>query len=142
MILLAEDSEDDVFMLRRAFKTAAIADDMHVASDGKKAIEYLDPSGPFADRAKAPLPRFVLLDIQMPLFTGLEVLEWIRGTGAYKRLPVIMLTSSSQPDDIRRAYDLGANSYLVKPSNLQQLALMAAALKEYWIDLNQPAPKD
>lgn len=140
MILLVEDSEDDVFILRRAFNAASILAPLHVAVDGAQAIQYLSGQNEFADREKHPLPNLVLLDIQLPHFTGLEVLEKIRRPGLVKRVPVIMLTSSSQPNDMRRAYDLGANAYLVKPSNLQQLATMAAAIKAFWIEHNQVAP--
>ena len=136
-LLVVEDNHDDVFLLQRAFKRAGLSVPIHVARDGREAMHYLRGEGDFRDRARYPLPIFVLLDLKLPFFTGLQLLEWIRDEPALKRLPVVILTSSSQPSDINRAYDLGANSYLVKPSSIDLFERLAGGVKLYWLELNQ-----
>ena len=135
-ILLVEDSPDDVFFLQRALKSRNIETPLHAVGDGRQAMNYLSGAGPFADRAAHPLPRLVLLDLQLPHYTGLEVLAWIRSQPGVKRLPVVIFSSSRQASDIARAYDLGANSYLVKPTDVAELGRIAEALCRYWLQLN------
>ncbi|PTY08635.1 two-component system response regulator [Opitutaceae bacterium EW11] len=135
-ILLVEDNSDDVFFLRRALKTKGINAPVEVASDGRAAMAYLGGSGKFADRTKHPLPRLVLLDLQLPYFTGLQVLGWIREQAALKRLPVVIFSSSSQARDIDSAYALGANSYLVKPTDVAELGRIIEAIRIYWLETN------
>jgi two-component system response regulator len=140
-ILQIEDREEDDFLLRYAFKNAGVENPVQVAVDGQEAIDYLDGNGKFADRAQFPFPALVLLDLQLPRVTGLEVLEWIRRQPALKTLVVIVLSSSIHEGDIRRAYELGANAFLVKPSSTETLADMSAALKHFWLAHNTfPAP--
>ena len=137
-ILHVEDRPDDVFLLRYAFKTAEIKNPVHVAEDGQQAIDYLAGKGGFTDREKYPLPRLTLLDLQLPEKPGLEVLEWIRKQAGLRSLIVIILSSSVYEGDLRRAYELGANAFLVKPSSTQTLAEMCRALKDFWLVHNHP----
>jgi CheY-like chemotaxis protein len=100
-----------------------------------EAVEYLRGDGPFADREKHPLPDLLLLDLKMPRKNGFEVLEWVRQQPGLKRLPVVVLTSSMQDLDINRAYELGANTYLVKPANYEALVDLVKTLIQYWLTL-------
>jgi CheY-like chemotaxis protein len=136
-ILLAEDNEDDIFLMQRALKGAHIANPLHIVEDGQQAIDYLAGRGQFADREKHPFPAIVFLDLKLPLKSGLEVLEWIREQPELRNLVVLILTSSSEPSDLRRAYHLGANSYLVKPPTVNQLLDLAKAFKWYWLEFNR-----
>jgi CheY-like chemotaxis protein len=134
-ILLVEDNPDDVLLLKRAFKKAGFAHALQIASHGEEAVDYLAGDGRYADREKHPFPALMLLDLQLPRRSGHEVLEWLRGQDDLKRLPVVVLTSSREPTDINRAYDLGANSYLVKPVSFDALLEMVQILERYWIAL-------
>ena len=136
VILLVEDNEDDVFLMKRALKEAGIANRLLVAEDGEQAIDYLSGAGDFGDREKFPLPMIVFLDLKMPRKSGYDVLKWIRGNEALKALVVVMLTSSEEPRDISRAYREGANSYLVKPPTGDDLVGLAKAFKLYWLERN------
>lgn len=135
-VLLVEDSSDDALLIQRAFRKAALAAPTRV-EDGEAALAYLAGEGRYADRAAHPIPALVLLDLKLPRKSGLEVLEWLRAQSTLRRLPVVMLTSSRETGDIARAYDLGANSYLVKPVAYEDLARMIAALDLYWLRLNE-----
>lgn len=132
-ILHVEDNPDDAVLVAMAFRKAGVAAKLEVATDGNKAIAIL--SGALSN----PPPSCVLLDIKLPSLSGLEVLAWIRKHPAHKRLPVIMLTSSLIPSDINQAYDLGANSYLIKPPDLQSLIELARTIDSYWLRTNTPA---
>jgi two-component system response regulator len=131
-----EDREEDVFLLRYAFKRAGIENPIQVAVDGQQAVDYLSGKDAYSDRLQFPLPQLVLLDLQLPHLTGLQVLEWIRQQPALKSLIVIVLSSSIHEGDIRRAYELGANAFLVKPSSTDTLADMSVALKHFWLTHN------
>ncbi|HZZ56663.1 MAG TPA: response regulator [Opitutaceae bacterium] len=137
-ILLVEDEPDDVFFMKLAFKRAGLIEPPHVARDGHEAIAYLNGEGDFADRSLHPLPSLVLLDLKLPRIMGMEVLKWIRARPEWDLMVVIILTSSQQAKDIREACALRANSYLLKPSNPDDLAAIADLLKRYWLTLNQP----
>jgi CheY-like chemotaxis protein len=136
-ILLADDDENDVLLMRRAFNKAHITNPIHAVGDGEEAVAYLNGEGGFADRNQFPVPCLMLLDLKMPKKNGFEVLRWIRSHPALKRLPVVVLTSSKEVRDINLAYDLGANSYLVKPPDFQDLIRMMKSLEGYWLLLNQ-----
>jgi CheY-like chemotaxis protein len=138
-ILYAEDEENDVFFLQLAFRDAGVTNPLQVVNNGQQAIDYLSGIGAYADRDKHPLPRLVLLDMKMPAKSGLEVLKWIRTTPAFSTLPVIMLTSSSTDADIHRAYIQGANGYLAKPGNPDQMLKMVIAIKDFWLLQNRTA---
>ena len=140
-ILLVEDNEDDVFLMRRAFREAHIANPVSVVEDGQAAIEYLSGTGKFKDRATYPVPAIAFLDVKLPYKSGIEVLAWIRQQKELDSLIVIMLTASNELFDINQSYTLGANSYLVKPPTPVQLEAMAKAFKWYWIEYNRfPQP--
>lgn len=139
-ILLVEDEPDAVMLLRHAFARAGIDHPLHVVHDGEQAIAYLRGDGDYANRSEYPLPRVVLLDLNLPRCSGIEVLHWIRGQAPLRSLPVVILTSSKERSDVRQAYAAGANSYLVKPSSLQRLIELATVFRDYWLTLNEPAP--
>ena len=137
-VLLIEDNEDDVFLMKRAFKSAAIELPVQTVPDGQQALDYLAGIGSYADRTTFPLPLMIFLDIKLPHVSGFEVLRWIRAQPEVHRTIVIVLTSSNHPADIRQAYDLGANSYVVKPASFQQLEEFARGFKAYWLTCNRP----
>jgi CheY-like chemotaxis protein len=136
-ILAIEDEDDDVALIKRAFKKAAIANPLRFLNDGEEAVGYLSGTDKFADRTAYPLPSLILLDLKLPRKSGLEVLEWLRTQPVLCRIPVVVLTSSRQISDLNRAYDLGVNSYLVKPVEFNDLLEMFKALKIYWIVFNE-----
>lgn len=136
-ILLVEDAEDDVVLVQRAFRKSFRDVRIDVVRDGDAAVDYLAGDGAYADRAAHPLPALVLLDLKLPLRSGHEVLEWIRADRCVRRLPVVVLTNSRESADVHRAYDLGANSYLVKPVSPDATQRMAGALGLYWLQLNE-----
>src|ERR1041385_5247656 len=138
-LLLVEDSEDDVFLMVRALKTAGVELPLQVVADGRLALDYLSGTGPYADREAYPVPMVMFLDIKLPQVSGLEVLRWLREQPELRRLVVIVLTSSNHPGDVREAYDLGANSYVVKPASFQQLVDFAKAFRAYWLACNRAA---
>lgn len=133
-LLLVEDNEDDVFLMKRALQLAGITRPLHVAEDGQAAIDHLERH---ADDPAAH-PALVLLDLKLPFRSGHEVLSWIRSHPRYSRLVVIVLTSSSETVDRDRAYDLRANSYVVKPGTSAALHKLAEALRLWWLEHNLP----
>ena len=137
-LLLVEDNEDDAFLMIRAIKGAGIdADCLHVARDGKEALDYIFGRGNFVDRKQFPAPSLVLLDLKLPQVSGFEVLSAVREQGESRAVIMVVLTSSNHPSDIRKSYQLGANSYVVKPGSFEKLAEFARTLKEYWILWNR-----
>jgi CheY-like chemotaxis protein len=137
VILLVEDDPNDALLIQRAMRKANLVNHVAHVDDGEKAVHYLAGTGPYADRTQFPLPVFVLLDLKLPRKSGLEVLSWAREQPLLKRLPIVVLTSSSERTDIGKAYDLGANSYLVKPVSFDGLFEMVKVLHPYWIVLNE-----
>ena len=135
-ILLVEDDHNDVLLIKRAFQKVKIANPIIVLNDGEQAISYLAGREPYIER---PLPVLILLDLKLPRKSGHEVLEWLRQQQTLKRLPVVVLTASSESSDINRAYDLGANSYLVKPVRFDALVEMVKTLNLYWLIFNKRA---
>lgn len=131
VILIAEDDDNDVVLIKRAFHQAQFENPLHVVQTGEDAIAYLRGDPPYADREKCPIPALLLLDLKMPRKNGFEVLSWIRQHEEFNTLGVVVLTSSQESADINRAYALGANSYLVKPANFLSLVDMINRLKEY-----------
>src|SRR5437899_640674 len=139
-ILQVEDEANDVFLLQRAFLQAGIANPVQVATDGEMAIEYLGGRGPFGDRNKYPLPRLVLLDLKLPRQSGREVVQWIRSQPGLKKLIVIVFTSAQYVGDLSLAYELGANSFIIKPVDFSQYLEIAQLLKGWWLRYNQFPP--
>lgn len=133
-ILLVEDNRDDVELTLRALKRNNIANEVKVARDGVEALDVLSREG--------QLPSVILLDLKLPKVDGLEVLKLIRATERLKRLPVVVLTSSKEEQDIIRSYDLGANSYIRKPVDFAQFTEAVKQLGLYWLLLNEPPPTE
>jgi len=135
-VLVAEDDPGDVFLLERAFASAGVPASLHFVRDGQEAIDYLGGEAAYSDRTQHPLPDLLLLDLKMPRLNGFDVLEWLRQQPGLKRLPVTVLTSSDQPQDVNRAYDLGANSYLLKPHSSHDLSDLVKRVQKYWLEVN------
>ncbi len=135
-ILVVEDNSDDLFILKRALRLAGTANAILHVEDGQKAIDYLQGVGPHEDRSAYPLPSLILLDLKLPRKSGFEVLEWLRQQPLLKRIIVLILTSSSEDKDVCRAYDLGANAFLVKPSSSEKLIEIVRALDNFWLRNN------
>jgi CheY-like chemotaxis protein len=133
VILLAEDNEDDILLIRHASKKAGILNPLFVVRGGEEAIDYLRGAGKFASRAEYPLPSLLLLDLNMPGKDGYEVLQWIRSQPELRSLRVVALTAESDMDAVNRAYQLGANSFLVKATDLNATIESIRLLKNYWI---------
>jgi CheY-like chemotaxis protein len=131
IILLAEDSDDDVILIERAFRKAKIMVSLKVVPNGEEAVSYLAGFGRFADRTQFPLPDFFLLDLRMPIRDGFEVLRWIQTQPELKNLPVIVLTQSNRIKDANQAYQLGAYSFLVKGTDFKDTAAFAESIAEY-----------
>ena len=131
-VLLVEDDLNDIFLVKRAFKIAQIPTPLQVVTDGVEAISYLQGEGKYADRANYPLPHLIVTDIKMPRKDGFEVLEWIKSHKPFRRIPVVMVSSSDNPADINRAYELGANAYMVKPMNFRAVEHLFSSITHYW----------
>jgi CheY-like chemotaxis protein len=138
-ILLVDDSENDLMLMRAAFELAKGDILLQEARNGEEAIAYLKGEGSYSDRNNFPMPTIMLLDLNMPKMDGFDVVAWVRGQTGLKRLTIIILTASMRSEDIERIFDLGANSYLVKPSNLQTLAAMMRCLCD-WVQINHFPP--
>ena len=135
-ILLVDDSENDICLVRIAFDKAEIANPIQEVHNGDEAIAYLQGEPPFEDRSKFPLPALMLLDLNMPTRNGFEVLEWLRAQPGLKRISVVILTASLREEDVDRTFDLGANSFLVKPSSIEDLTSIARCLRD-WMNCTQ-----
>lgn len=136
-ILLVEDDADDVYFISRALRGSGVEMPLEVANNGQAAIEVLSRAGDPGQLTAVPTPCLVLLDLNLPHKSGLEVLKWIRRESYFKNIIVIVLTSSTSDDDMHQAYALGANSYLIKPSDATKLAELGHFLKGYWFGWNQ-----
>ncbi|MGF1516017.1 MAG: response regulator [Elainellaceae cyanobacterium] len=135
-LMVVEDNTQDAVLLERAFKKAELHNPVHVLSTGEEAVDYLAGVGRYSDRTQYPLPILIFLDLHLPARSGLSVLEWLRSQPNISRIPVIVLTGSKNSDDVRKAYSLGANSYMVKPTDYSSLTRMVEASKRYWLTLN------
>ncbi len=139
-LLLVEDNTSDVELTKRALRREQIANEMVVAGDGQEALDYLLGSGSGEGDAPSPLPALVLLDLKLPRVDGLSVLRAIRQNERTKRLPVVILTTSNEEQDVAASYDLGVNSYIRKPVDFQQFAEAIRTLGLYWLVMNEPPP--
>ena len=137
-VLYAEDEPNDIFFLKHAFQRVGILHALQTVEDGQEALEYLSGDGPFADRELYPLPFLILLDINMPRKDGFEVLAWIRQEHRFKLLPVLMFTSSAHPADVAKARELGADDYLVKPSDTRKLDAIVQSVHDDWLSSRTP----
>jgi len=135
-ILLAKDNEGDALLLKRAIEAADINANLQIVRDGQEAIDYLSGVTPYSDREKHPLPRLMLLDLRMPRLDGFQVLNIVRQRLGLTQLPVVVLTNSEDPADVKRAYDLGATSFFRRPDSLEGLDEMIHVLHAYWLKFN------
>ena len=138
-ILLVDDSENDLLLMRFAFKKAEFDTQLQVVHNGEEAIAYLKGEGAYSDRSQYPPPAVMLLDLNMPMRNGFDVLAWARSQPAFKRLSIIVLTASMRTEDVERAFDLGADSFLVKPGTLDELIAMIRCLCD-WLQHNHFPP--
>jgi CheY-like chemotaxis protein len=132
-ILLADDNADDVLLTQLALKKARLANPLQIVRDGEEAIAYLSGVGRYFDRDKYPFPILLLLDLNMPRLNGFDVLNWLRGQSFRNHLLVAVSTDSDSGPSVRRAYELGADSYLIKPPNSEALLALVQRLKAYWV---------
>lgn len=137
-ILLVEDTPQDVELAVRALKKAKLSNHIHVARDGAEAVEFIFCEGAYADRKIEQGPKVILLDLKLPKIDGLEVLRRIKGDPRTEAIPVVVLTSSKEQKDVVESYQLGVNSYIVKPVNFERFAAAVQELGMYWLLLNQP----
>jgi two-component system, response regulator len=140
IILLVEDNPSDVGLTRRALARSRIANEVVVAEDGQTALDYLFGTGVYAGRDTSVLPELVLLDLRLPRVDGHEVLRRIRSDPRTRRIPVVIMTTSKEEQDVAQSYDLGANSYIRKPVDFIQFAGSVEKLGLYWLVLNEPPP--
>lgn len=140
-ILLIEDSEDDVFFMKRALKNTGVTLSVQLAEDGQVALDYLSGEGSFGNRTEFPLPSLILLDLRMPRVPGFEVLKWVREREQFDCIPVVVFSSSREERDMKEAYALGANSFMVKSGDTGQLSAMVKMIVDYWFKFNEvPRP--
>jgi CheY-like chemotaxis protein len=136
-ILHVEDDVNDVLLFQQACGKANVGFEIQSVADGDEAIAYLRGAEKFSDRAEFPMPQLILLDLKMPRLSGFDVLEWVRQQVAFEKMPIIVLTSSNHDIDVRRAYDLGANSYLVKPVGFEGLVEIAQTVHSLMAKLGE-----
>ncbi|MEO5804636.1 MAG: response regulator [Verrucomicrobiota bacterium] len=140
-ILLAEDNDDDAFLMTRAFRKAHLLNPLVRVKGGEEAVVYLRGEGEYADRQKFPIPFLLLLDLNMPRMNGFAVLEWARTQPQLKHMLIVILTSSTSEADINKAYKLGANSYLSKPGGFEELVQLLTRLHGYWLLTGNPSTR-
>jgi two-component system response regulator len=139
-ILLADDDEDDRLLACDALAEAGIRNEVHTVQDGVELLDYLYRRGPYIDPEDSPRPGLILLDLNMPRLDGREALESIKQDPALRSIPVVALTTSGHERDIARVYELGANSYIVKPADFAGLTQVMQALGQYWFEIVEPPP--
>src|SRR5260221_4882305 len=137
LFLLVEDEVEQAVLLRRAFEKAKIVNPLQVVHSGEEAMAYLEAAGPYANRDEFPLPKLILLDLKMPGISGFDVLRWIRHQPQLQASRVVVLTASSDIREVNLAYQLGANSFLVKPVDFDDLVRLTQAIQGYWIWLSK-----
>jgi CheY-like chemotaxis protein len=135
-ILLAEDREDDIILVQRAFEKGGIRNPLFVVRDGQEAIDYLTGVFPFSDRDRFPIPALLLLDLKMPRADGFDVMRWLKTQPGLAPLRVVVLTSSEDVRDVSKAYQLGANSFLVKPLDFHNTVAMVETITDFWLGMN------
>lgn len=139
-VLLVEDDPNDVKLALHAFKRHRVANHVHVVRDGAEALEFLFCTDRYADRRPGNGPKVVLLDLKLPLVDGLEVLRQVKADPRTRSIPVVVMTSSREESDLVRSYQLGVNSYIVKPVDFEQFGEVVRQLGCYWLLVNQPPP--
>lgn len=141
LVLVAEDNPDDALLLRRALSKAGIPSRLKIVSDGEELLLYLQAKGAYADRQACPMPSLIILDLKMPRRSGLEVLEWIAENPDLAVVPTIVLSASNLENDVRTAYNLGANTYFVKPTTFEELVETMRMVENYWNRATKVRPK-
>ncbi|EEF59548.1 response regulator [Pedosphaera parvula] len=141
-ILIVEDLEDDVLLLQMALKRNEVQGQVCIVSNGQEAVDYLRGLPPYDDRNKYPFPYIIYSDLKMPLMNGFELLTWIKSHTDCSVIPFIILTASAQESDVKRAFELGANAYLVKPSTLKELTEMIGKSLGFWEISQKPRPPE
>ena len=139
-VLVAEDNSDDALLMQRAFKSQGLTNPLHIVTDGTEVLRYLKGEGPFSDRVAHPYPDVIILDLKMPRMNGFEVLEWLQQNKDKSVIPTLVWSSSADARDVKRAYCLGANGYLMKPTDFQQFKQMVGDVMRYWEHCLKPAP--
>jgi CheY-like chemotaxis protein len=138
-ILIGEDNPDEALLLRSALRELGLKDPVHIVADGEQVIEYLKGVGRYEDRQKYPFPSVLFTDIKMPRMDGFQVLRWIREHPQHAMTPTTVFSSSDSPRDIRLAYELGANAYMVKPSRFEELKDMLGTAYRFWSSCAKPS---
>ena len=141
LILVVEDDDSDFFLLERAFRKNKIENPIVRVKDGLEGLHYLQGSGDYTDRDKFPFPDVIILDLKTPRMSGLELLAWIREHPECRVIPTIIMSSSQQDVDVSRAYELGANTYFVKPTTFEDLIELTKTIQDYWHKGQRPALK-
>ncbi|MEZ4410626.1 MAG: response regulator [Polyangiales bacterium] len=134
-LLMADDDEDDRMMARSALESSRLANDLRFVVDGEELMDYLHRRGEYADPARSPRPGLILLDLNMPRKDGREALREIKADPELRRIPVVVLTTSKAEQDVLSTYDLGANSYIVKPVTFAQLVTTMRSIGDYWFEI-------
>jgi CheY-like chemotaxis protein len=137
-ILIAEDSQDDAFFLERAFRKIGLKNPVQILTDGAAVIDYLKAEGKYSNRSDYPFPSVMFIDVKMPRVNGFDVLQWLQDHQQCKVIPTMVFTSSEQPEDIERAYQLGANAYIVKPNTTAELEEILRSAHDFWSRCAKP----
>ena len=137
---MADDSEDDLFFVKRALESSGVGEFFRGVEDGQQAVEYLQGKGKFADREKYPFPNVLLIDIKMPRMNGFDVLKWLEAHPQCKVIPTIIFSSSKQDQDVHQAYVLGVNAYIEKPSSASELVEVIQLMYKFWAHCETPLP--
>ncbi len=139
-VLVAEDNPDDALLMQRAFRSQGLNNPLHIVTDGSEVMRYLKGEAPFSDRTANPYPHMLVLDVKMPRMNGFEVLQWMQENRDFSVIPTLVWSSSADARDVKRAYCLGANGYLVKPTDFQHFKQMVGDMMRYWEHCLTPAP--
>jgi CheY-like chemotaxis protein len=137
-ILIAEDSQDDAFFLERAFRKIGLKNPVQILTDGAAVMDYLKAEGKYSNRSEYPFPSVMFIDVKMPRVNGFEVLQWLQCHQQCKVIPTMVFSSSEQPEDIERAYQLGANAYIIKPNTTTELEEILRSAHDFWSRCAKP----
>lgn len=142
VLLLLEDSEEDIFLFRRAVTKLGRPVTLHAVGNGQQAQQYLNAEGQFADRSQFPLPAVIFADLQLPGMGGLQFLEWLRRTPEIRALPCVIYSGSANPSDVQAAYEIGVTSFIVKPIDFNDWVARLEVVLRFWMDIAQRPPMD